>query len=113
MLHKLVCGRCLQLFDAQLQALRFRFGRQYYCAYNLVDPHDLAWMLDALLAGEVGDVDQPLDTFLYLHECAEFGKSGDFALNYFSVWVSILDRVPGISQNLPQPQTQTRCPAID
>ena len=64
-------------------------------------------MLDALLAGEVGNMDQTLDAILDFHERAELHKSCDLAFNYFSVWVTILDRVPGISQNLPQPQTQT------
>src|SRR5207244_928617 len=110
--RKLVCGGRLELLHAQFQALRFRFGRKDYSAYNLSDLHHFAWMLDSLLACEIGNMDQAVNALLYLHERAELRKPGDLAFDHFSVRVTILDGVPGIPENLSQPETQTRCSGV-
>src|SRR5688572_22868218 len=63
-------------------------------------------MLDALLIREFRNVDQAVDTLFYFHKRTELGQSCNFAFDYFSIRVTILDRVPWIPQDLPESETQ-------
>ncbi len=66
-------------------------------------------MLDPPFIREVGDVDQTFNSLLDLYKRAKLGKSCNLAFNDFSTRVTILNGVPWIFQNLPQPQTEARC----
>ena len=62
-------------------------------------------MLDPLLIREVGNMDQTVNSLFDLNERAEFRKSCNLAFDDFSARVTVLYRLPGILQDLPQSQT--------
>src|SRR5437868_14479457 len=63
-------------------------------------------MLDPLLTRKVRNVDEPLDSLFHFHKRSELRQPRNLSLDDLSVRIPILDRVPRISQDLPQPETQ-------
>ena len=103
--EKLVGRRCLELFHPKLQSLRFRLGREDDRAYNLPGFHNFAGMLDPLFIREVGNMDETFNPFFDLDEGAELRKFCNFAFDYFSAGITVLNGVPRILEDLPQSQT--------
>src|SRR5213593_1954715 len=103
----MVRGSRFKLFHAQFQASGFRVGRQHYGADGLSDLHNFTRILDASLASQIGNVDQGVNTLLDFDKRAELRKSCYLALDYFAGWITILNRIPRISQRLLQPEAKT------
>src|SRR6185295_5135529 len=61
-------------------------------------------MLHAFGPTQIADVDQAVDTFLDLDECAEVGEVAHPAFDRRTHWVLVMQRVPGIGGQLPHAQ---------
>src|SRR5688500_9027885 len=88
-------GVLLDLLHAEADLLLVLVDLQHLHQHLLLGRHDLAGVVDALGPGHLGDVHQPLDAFLELHEGAVGHDVDDLALVDGSDGVLGLDVLPG------------------
>src|ERR1700722_1076942 len=70
-------------------------------------------MFDSFCIRKLGDVDEAFDAFLHFDKSAEGDQPCDLAFDYFPSWITFVNRVPRIPENLLQSETQAGRRAID
>ena len=110
LLGQLLPGVRLDLLQPEADAVRLLIDSENLALDFLVHRQDLGGMLDLLGPGHLGDVDEPLDTLLQLHEGAVVGEAHHPALD--PCRHRILDRGcrPGIGLQLLHAQGNTLGP---
>ncbi len=93
-------GVVLELLHAEADALLVQVDVEHDGLDLLAHVHELARVLDALVPGHLGDVDQPLDALLELDEGAVVRHGDDLALHHRADRVAIRDVAPGILAQL-------------
>ena len=102
-----VPGVGLELTHAEADALGLDVYTEHLGLHRVADGDQLAGVLDALVPGHLGDVDQAFDTVFELHEDAVVGHGDHAATNDGADRVLVLDLFPGIGADLLVPQADT------